>query len=109
VTVTVNSVTTGDAAPTTAPHRISQQSGKDQATIAYTPSTTVSALEVRKGATVLDHIGNLIVNECVAGDTLADFSSAAQQSSVVDADDLVGPDGDFDITVHEHVFDGSWD
>jgi hypothetical protein len=37
-TVTVNSVTTADAAPTTAPNKISAQSSKDTATVVFTPS-----------------------------------------------------------------------
>jgi hypothetical protein len=110
VTVTVDSVTTGDAAPTTAPHRISQQSGKETVTIAVTPSTVISALELRSGSTVLRRVGNLIVNECVVGDTLADFSSDAQQVVELTADDFAAlPDDDYELDIYEHVFDGSWD
>jgi hypothetical protein len=35
--VTINSVTTGDAAPSTAPHRISAKPSKDTATFTFTP------------------------------------------------------------------------
>jgi hypothetical protein len=40
ITTTVDSVTTGDAAPTTAPHKISAQGGKDQATVRFTPTNS---------------------------------------------------------------------
>lgn len=37
--VVVNSVTTGDAVPAVAPHRISALAGKNTATVAFTPTT----------------------------------------------------------------------
>jgi hypothetical protein len=38
ITTTIASVTTEDAAPTTAPHKVSLQSGKTNATVAWTPT-----------------------------------------------------------------------
>lgn len=43
-TITIDSVTTGDVAPTTAPHRISNQAGKNTATVKFTPSTSDSSV-----------------------------------------------------------------
>jgi hypothetical protein len=52
-TVTIDSVTTGDAAPTTAPHRISNKATKDTATLKFTPTQSgggaVKAYMVREG------------------------------------------------------------
>jgi len=111
VTVTVDSVTTGDASPTSAPHRVSLQATKSNAQIKFTPSGTMTAFEVRKSATVLEHIGNLIVPFTVktAGATVRDFSSSAQQTVDIDASELTGGgDGDIDVTIYEHPLDGSW-
>jgi hypothetical protein len=38
--VTIDSVTTEDAAPTTAPHKISNQTGKNLVTVKFTATTT---------------------------------------------------------------------
>lgn len=39
-TIAIDSVTTGDVAPTTAPHKISNQSGKNTVTVKFTPTTS---------------------------------------------------------------------
>lgn len=53
--VSIDSVTTEDAAPTTAPHRISNKTGKDLVTLKFTPTTTdasaIRAWIVRFGGT----------------------------------------------------------
>jgi hypothetical protein len=52
-TVTIDSVTTADAAPTTAPHKISNKATKDTATLKFTPTQSgggaVKAYMVREG------------------------------------------------------------
>jgi hypothetical protein len=108
VAVTIDSVTTGDSAPTDPPHRLSEQPGKRTATVAFTPSEVVTALEVRLGDTVLEHIGNLVVPFTPGvGATVQDFSSDAQQTVEIDVDDL-GGEGPHDIDVYEHPTDGAW-
>jgi hypothetical protein len=53
--VTINSVTTGDAVPTTAPHRISAKATKDSATVRFqvAGSGVVRAWRIRIGGTGL--------------------------------------------------------
>jgi hypothetical protein len=43
-TISIDSVTTEDAAPTTAPHKISNQSGKNTVTVKFTPTTSDASL-----------------------------------------------------------------
>jgi hypothetical protein len=108
VAATIDSVTTGDSAPTDPPHRISEQPGKRTATVKFTPSEEVTALEVRRGGEVLEHIGNLVVPFKVgAGATVEDFSTGLQQTVEIDVDELPG-EGTYDIDVYEHPADGAW-
>lgn len=43
VTTTADSVTTSDVAPTTAPHKVSHQTGKTTATVRFTPTHSAGA------------------------------------------------------------------
>jgi hypothetical protein len=61
--VTIDSVTTGDAAPTVAPHRISNKSGKDTATIKFTViNTRISAYMIRMGGSTA-YTGTLLARK----------------------------------------------
>jgi hypothetical protein len=61
--VTINSVTTGDAAPSVAPHRISNKTGKDTATIVFTViNTRISAYMIRMGGSTA-YTGTLLVRK----------------------------------------------
>lgn len=50
-TLTLNSVTTADAVPGTAPHRVSAQTGKDKATVKFTPTAAIRGYTIRLGGT----------------------------------------------------------
>lgn len=81
-TVTIDSVTTGDAVPTAAPHKISNKATKDTATLKFTPVQSgggaVKAYMVREGhitpytGTLLGRRGLVCSDSETCSDTDAD-------------------------------------
>jgi hypothetical protein len=116
--VTIDSITTGDAVPSTTPHKISQQTGKDSAAVKFTPSTTVAAYELRIGGvdqstgTLIERAGRLQVGrfKCGAGKTVSSKTFKGQQTvAITYSESGGGADGTRTINVWEHPPDGGWD
>lgn len=119
-TVTVNSVTTGDAAPTTAPHRISDKPTKDEASVVFTPATDseplIRAIKIRLGGTHRNNGTKLLQMGMACGDGTRCGQPDAQslalpenqpQSHTVAYDDT-GPaaEGTHEINVHAGSSEG---
>lgn len=117
--VTIDSVTTGDAAATTAPHKISNKTGKSTATVRFTPSGgAINAYMVRLGhitpytGTLLGRQG-LVCDErepCSASLACSDYSSP---SGTQIAEDITyaetGGPADGDLLVNVYVSQaGGW-
>lgn len=118
MSATIDSVTTEDAAPTTAPHKISAVSGKSTATVLFTPDRTITAWQIREGGTSVTtgtlrkSGGQLVCGEfkCGAGKTLSSFSSSAQRSAVIDYSELAaGADGARTLNVWIKSADAAYD
>lgn len=112
--VRVDSVTTADAVPTSAPHKISSKAGKSSATVAFTViNTRISAYMIRMGGSTA-YTGTLLVRKgfvCSDGDpcsdtdpdkvcTDIDFPKDSQVTETITYAETGGPaDGDQTINV----------
>lgn len=110
--VALDSVTTGDAAPTTAPHRISAVAGKNTATVRFTPTTT-DGLPIRAWRVVLNSSarngGRLVGNRGVVcgldrcgapGAMLLAAAPGVQRTEVITYAEAAGlADGDYNVAV----------
>lgn len=111
-TVTLDSVTTADAAPTAAPHRISNKASKNRVTVAFTVAGTgfIRAWLVRFGPTHLKVGGQGMVcgvARCGAARSLA--RSLGAVSDDVDYPELPSSaDGSYAVDVRAATDDG-WD
>lgn len=117
--VTVDSVTTADAATTVAPHKISDKAGKNQATVKFTPtaaSGTIGAWRVtvggnRKTGRVAGNLGAVCgLDFCGAPGVMPlAAASGVQRTEVitfVEADDG-GADGARTVSVNA-LSDAGW-
>lgn len=116
----VVSITTGDAAPTVAPHKISAQATKDKATVVFESDRTVSAFRLREGGsdqstgTLIHRRGRLQCGAFKIGAgkkvSAVTYASGADQTQVIDDSDLsAGADGSRTINIWQHVPNGAWD
>lgn len=117
MSATIDSVTTHDGAPTTAPHKISNQSGKDSADVLFTPGRTIVAYEIRNGGstintgTLVEKAGRLVCGRFKCGARrLSSFSSSAQQAvNITYAESGGGADGSRTINVWIKSSDAAFD
>lgn len=114
-TVTLNSVTTGDAGPTAAPHRISNKSTKDTATVRFQVggSGAVRAWRIRVGGSGLlsgIKVGGegLICGEsrCGTGKALARPLATEITETVTYAEATPNADGTYATNVYAATGDG---
>ena len=114
------SITTGDAAPAVAPHKVSAQTGKDKATVVFESDRTVSAFRIREGGTsqstgtLIHRRGRLQCGSFKIGAgkkvSSVTYAAGADQSQEIDDSELsVGADGNRTINVWQHVPNGAWD
>lgn len=136
--VALDSVTTTDAAPTTAPHRISAISGEDSASVKFTPSHNGTlypgpyllpdplllpggaqrfrAWRLRMGGIdrntglLLDKAGRICGEPCGA-DPCSDYSvaSATQITDAIDYAETGAPgDGDYTVNIYAKPVGEDW-
>lgn len=119
VGVSIETVETGDSAPTTPPHRISAQSGKDTLTFAFrvVADGVIKAWRARFQPTDRNH-GKLIASRgmvCGTGDRCGSpFAFSLDANSPLDATQQVvesqiagNPDGDYPVQVFA-MESGEW-
>lgn len=118
----ISSISTSDAAPTSAPYKISRISTKDQATVTYSLTEAAAIIvygQLRLGGssrtsfgTRLQHLGAVcgLGNRCGYTGTrpLAKASPYTAADIVIDDAIVTGADGDYTVTAEGLTAAGDW-